>query len=203
MQWTRSRETTFAENPVVRVKTATRFWRQNELTWHPHIGKLVLEVVVVVGSEGPYLSARGLFLRKFSLLNGEKNLSICVIVRKMIFCSTLLIMAPVFFFFFFLFTLVHSLFNWSQGVNCNLQCRLTFPLVWCIQYQDLYISGTFRWTSSDGILIHLARSSFITVVCSPIHICICLYVSKIIGSSSFLLSNVGLSSHHLLGILIL
>ena len=63
LQWTRSRGTRFFRNLVVRVKTATRFWRQNELTRRPHaiahahwlhIEKLVLVVVVVVGSEGPY-----------------------------------------------------------------------------------------------------------------------------------------------------
>ena len=63
LQWTRSRGTRFIANLVVRVKTATRFWRQNELTWEPyaiahahrvHVEKLVLVVVVVVGCEGPY-----------------------------------------------------------------------------------------------------------------------------------------------------
>ena len=44
------------------------------------------------------------FLKKF-LLNGEKNLSMCVIVRKTIFCSTSLLMTPGFFvlLLFFLF----------------------------------------------------------------------------------------------------
>ena len=52
------------------------------------------------------------FLKKF-LLNGEKNLSMCVIVRKTIFCSTSLLMTPGFFvllLFFCLFVFVRFVF---------------------------------------------------------------------------------------------
>lgn len=101
----------------------------------------------------------------------------------------------------------NSLFSRKKYIRYQLQfaeCLFSFPSVSCIQSQDimsLYISGTFRWPSLDGILMHLARSSFITLVCWQIHICIYLYIFKRIGSC-FFVSNAGLSSHHLSEILI-